>query len=65
MYISLKEGNEILTTAKNLSETFNNNHYVNVIEKTAGSKPDTDLHKFCDMDIHSAISKDTYANHPC
>ena len=28
--------------------------------------PNTDLHKFCDVDIHSAIwkIKDTYANHP-
>ena len=48
-----------------MSETFNN-HYVNIIEKTTGSKPDTGLHKFCDMNTHSAISKikDTYANHP-
>ena len=48
-----------------MSETFNN-HYVNIIEKTTGSKLDTGLHKFCDMNIHSAISKikDTYASHP-
>ena len=63
--IFLKEGNVIITIDKDLSETFNN-HYVNIIEKETGSKPDTDLHKFCDMEIHSAISKikDTYANHP-
>ena len=63
--ISLKVGNEILTTDKDLSETFNS-HYVSIIEKTTASKPDTDLHKFCVLDIHSAIlkTKDTYANHP-
>ena len=54
--ISLKVGNEILTTDKDLSETFNS-HYVSIIEKTTASKPDTDLHKFCDLDIHSAILK--------
>ena len=62
---SFKEGNEIITTEKDLSETFNN-HYVKIIEKTTGSKPDTDHDKFCDTDIHSAISKvkGTCANHP-
>ena len=63
--ISLKEGSEIITFDKGLSETFNN-HYIGMIEKTAGSKPDVNLHKFCDIDIHSAISKikDTNVNHP-
>ena len=63
--ISLKEGNETIITDKGLSETFSN-HYVNIIEKTTGPKPDTVFYHFCDMDIHSAISKikDTYANHP-
>ena len=39
---------------------------MNIIEKTTGSKTDTDLDKFCDVDIHFAISKikDTNANHP-
>ena len=39
---------------------------MNIIEKTTGSKTDTDLHKFCDVDIHFAVSKikDTNANHP-
>ena len=61
--ISLKEENEIITSDKDLSETFNY-HYINIIEKTTVSKPDN-LHKFCDMEIHSVISKikDTYANH--
>ena len=31
-----------------------NDHYVNIIKKTTASKPDTDLHKFWDMDINSA-----------
>ena len=57
---SFKEGNEIIATDKDLSETF-----FNIVEKATGSKPDADLHKFCDMDIHSDVSKikDTCANH--
>ena len=49
---SFRERNEIIITDKDLSETF-----FNIIEKATGSKPDADLHKFCDMDIQSAISK--------
>ena len=54
--ISLKEGNEIITTDKDLPETINN-HYVNIIAKTTGFKPHTDLHMFRDLYIDSAISK--------
>ena len=41
---------------KDLSETFNN-HYFNIIEKRTEwkEKIDTDLRKFCDMDIDSDI----------
>ena len=55
MVNEIKEEIEIITTDKDLPETFNN-HYINIIEKTTGSKPDMGLHKFCNMDIHSAIS---------
>ena len=63
--IALKVGNEIITTDKKLSETFNN-HYINIIEKVTGSKPDTNLDKFSNVDTRSAISKikELYANHP-
>ena len=53
---SLKKGNEIITADKDLSENFIS-HYVKIIKKTTWSKPDTDLHKFYNMDIQSAISK--------
>ena len=49
---SLKKGNEIITADKDLSENFSN-HYVKIIKK----QPGTDLHKFYNMDIQSAISK--------
>lgn len=41
---------------KDLSETFNN-HYFNIIEKRTEwkEKIETDLRKFCDMDIDSDI----------
>ena len=52
--ISLKEGNEIIATEKDLAATFNN-HHINIMEIITWSKPTTNLHKFCDMDIHSSI----------
>ena len=63
--ISLKEGNEVITTDKELSEPFNN-HYVNIIEKTTESKPDTDLIRIISFLMWTSILlfQNLKANHP-
>ena len=63
--ITLIEGKNVITDEYEISQTFNK-HYINIVEKSCGNKPNkigTTLGSLNDSDIIDRIIK-SYQNHP-
>ena len=63
--ITLIEGKNVITDEYDISQTFNK-HYINLVEKSCGNKPNkigTTLGSLNDSDVIDRINK-SYQNHP-
>ena len=65
--ITLVEGKNVITDVYEISQTFNNKHYIKIVEKTCGKKPNeiaTKLGSLNVSDVNDRISK-SYQTSKC